>query len=142
MTRRHPLERDVKKAGTALLDKYGWYWWKPPANQFGSSGISDLHAVHYNAFMAVEFKHGKNRPTALQKAFLQTIAAAGHFAFVVNDETLIIFEAFLKAFQRAATAVQKANGDEGAIDPTDGAMMLNAITDLSKDYVDQTGTKH
>ena len=80
----------------------------PPANQFGSSGISDLHAVHYNAFMAVEFKHGKNKPTVLQKAFLNTIRAAGHFAFVVNDETLVIFEAFLKAFQSAATAVQKA----------------------------------
>ena len=137
MTRRNPTEKDVKHKGKALLDKYGWFYWMPPANQFGSSGISDLHAVHYNAFMAVEFKHGKNKPTALQKAFLNTIRAAGHFAFVVNDETLVIFEAFLKAFQSAATAVQKANGDEKAIDPTDGAMMLNAINDLSKGYLEE-----
>ena len=142
MTKRNPTERDVKHKGKALLDKYGWFHWSPPANQFGASGISDLHAVHYNAFMTVEFKLRPNKPTVLQKAFLNTIRAAGHFAFVVNDETLIIFEAFLKAFSNAVLAVQKANGNEGAIDPTDGAMMLNAITDLSKDYVDQTGTKH
>ena len=142
MTKRNPTEKDVKIKGKALLDKYGWFYWMPPANQFGSSGISDLHAVHYNAFMAVEFKFGSNKPTVLQKAFLNTIRAAGHFAFVVNDETLVIFEAFLKAFQNAATAVQKAGGDEGAIDPTDGAMMLNAINDLSRDYMDQMETKH
>ncbi len=142
MTRRNPTEKDVKHKGKALLDRYGWFYWMPPANQFGSSGISDLHAVHYNAFMVVEFKYGANKPTALQKAFLQTIHAAGHFAFVVNDETLVIFEAFLLAFQKAAIAVQKANGDINAVDPTDGAMMLNAVTDLSKDYLDQMETKH
>ncbi len=137
MTKRNPTEKDVKHKGKALLDKYGWFYWMPPANQFGSSGIADLHAVHYNAFMAVEFKHGKNKPTVLQKAFLNTIRAAGHFAFVVNDETLVIFEAFLKAFSNAALAVQRANGDEKAIAPTDGAMMLNAIHDLSKDYMEE-----
>jgi len=136
MTRRHPIEKDVKVKGKALLTKYGWFWWMPAATQFGTSGISDLHAIHYNAFMAVEFKLRPNKPTELQRGFLQTIHAAGHFAFVVNDETLVIFEAFLKAFQNAATAVQKAGGDEKAIDPTDGAMMLNAVNDLSRDYMD------
>jgi hypothetical protein len=136
MTRRNLTEKDVKHKGKALLEKYGWFYWMPPANQFGASGISDLHAVHNGVFMVVEFKNGANKPSALQKAFLTTIAAAGHFAFVVNDQTLVIFEAFLKAFANAQAASAKAGGDPKAVDETDGAIMLNAMRDLTRDYMD------
>lgn len=133
MTKRNPTEKDVKFKGKTLLDKYGWFYWMPPANQFGSSGISDLHAVHTNVFMVVEFKFGTNKPTALQKGFLTTIQAAGHFAFVVNDKNMDYFESFLAAFARASTSVQK--GGEKAIDPNDGSIMLNAVHELTKDFM-------
>lgn len=136
MTKRNPTEKDVKHKGKALLDKYGWFYWMPPANQFGASGISDLHAVHNNVFMVIEFKYGGNKPSALQKGFLTTIAAAGHFAFVVDEKTIVIFEAFLKAFHSAMLATQAADGDVKAVDETDGAMMLNAMKDLMAPFRD------
>ena len=132
MTQRNPTEKDMKRQGKALLDKYGWFYWCPPANQFGSSGISDLHAVVPGIFMVVEFKFGSNKPSALQKGFLTTINAAGHFAFVVNEKNMIFFDTFLGAFARSTQAVQK--GGEKAVDPVDGSLMLNAIHELTKDY--------
>lgn len=134
MTRRNPTEKDVKHKGKALLEKFGWFYWMPPANQFGASGISDLHAVHNNVFMVVEFKHGGNTPTELQKAFLTTIAAAGHFAFVVDEKSMVIFEAFLRAFDRSMRRVAAAGGDISAADETDGAIMVNAMRDLTAPF--------
>jgi hypothetical protein len=133
MTRRNPTEKDVKFKGKTLLEKYGWFHWSPPANTFGASGIADLHAVHQSVFMVVEFKFGGNKPTALQKGFLTTIQAAGHFAFVVNDTNMDYFEAFLGAFARATTGVQK--GGEKGVDPNDGSILLNSIHELTKDYM-------
>lgn len=133
MTKRNPTEKDVKFKGKTLLDKYGWFHWSPPANTFGASGIADLHAVHTNVFLVVEFKFGSNKPTALQKAFLTTIQAAGHFAFVVNEKNMDCFEAFLAAFARASMSVQK--GGEKAVDPFDGSIMLNAVHELTKDFM-------
>ncbi len=50
-------------------------------------------------FMAVEFKHGKNKPTVLQKAFLNTIrAVAPPRSWSTTRAPDIIFEVILKAF--------------------------------------------
>jgi hypothetical protein len=127
----------VKFKIKTLCDKFGWFYWMPPANQYGGNGISDFHMVHANVFMVVEAKSihtGDGKPTTLQKGFLTTIQAAGHFAFVVDEPRLEYFEAFLGAFARATLGVQK-NGEKG-VDPVDGSIMLNCIRELTKDYMD------
>lgn len=134
MTKANPIEKDVKRQGKALLEKHGWFHWMPPANTFGKSGISDLHAVKPGVFMVVEFKIGKGKPTELQKAFLTMIDQANHLAFVVNDTNMSYFQQFLEAFDRAAVAT--ASGGEKAVDPVDGSLMINAVHELTKDFAD------
>lgn len=132
MTKAHPIEKDVKRKGKELLAKHGWFVWMPPANTFGKTGISDLHAVKPGVFMVVEFKIGDGKPTGNQKAFLTMISEANHFAFVVSDQTMPYFESWLSAFDRAIEAQQK-NQD---VNPDDGALMLNCIQALTEPYAD------
>ena len=124
-------ERDVKKKVKALFDKWSWFWWCPPANGYGASGISDFHALKHHVFMVVETKFGSNKPTALQKGFLNTIQSegCGGYAFVVNDKNWPFLEGFLESFE-IATQCQSRNEEVPA---EHGARMLNAIKVLT-DY--------
>lgn len=121
------IEADVKKQVKKLLDKHSWFWWMPPANGFGKIGVSDFNAFRGGIFLAVETKFGKNKPTAQQKAFLESILAESGFAFVVNDTNIEHFEAWLAAFDRAATNA----GKNLPVEPEDGAIMLNALKELT-----------
>lgn len=116
-------EKDVKKEIKRLLTEHGWFFWMPPMNGYGASGVSDILAVRAGVFLAVEAKFGYNRPSTLQKAFLMSIMAESCFGFVVDDETIVAFRSWLEAFDRATamTALGKSPADE------DGAAMLDAI---------------
>lgn len=120
-------EADVKKAIKKILDTRDWYWWMPPANGFGRSGISDFNALKDGVFLAVEAKFGNNKPTVMQKAFLESVMSARGYGFVVNENRLQWLESFLDAFDRSTQAVQQG----GKPSPEDGAMMLNAIKILT-----------
>jgi len=120
-------EKDVKKLVKAFFDAHDWFWWMPPANMYGRSGISDFHAVKAGVFMVVETKFGKNPPTAMQIAFLNSVRSQESFAFVVNELNVDYLKAFLEAFDRATTAQLLKQ----AVAPEDGAMMLNAIKELT-----------
>ena len=133
MTKAHPTEKDVKAKAKALLDKHGWFFWMPPASQFGKSGVSDLHAVKPGVFMCVEFKLEPNKPTALQKAFLTMIHQASHLAFVVTDKNMDSFELWLKAFDEAQAVMQKG-GDEKDIPNHVGSMLVNTSIDLVRGF--------
>lgn len=126
-------ERDVKRAVKALLDKYDWFWFMPPANGYGSSGISDFIAVWSGTFMAIETKFGSNKPTPLQIGFLNSIRAADGFAFVVNDKNIEWFEAFLDSFALATQNQRKSL----EVPAEHGARMLNAIKELSNNFLDR-----
>ena len=128
MPKKKHLESDTKKAIKALLDEHGWFWWSPPAGAFGVSGIADLQAVKAGMFVALEVKRGTAapKPTALQIGFLNSIRAADHFAFVVNDARVTHLKAFLEALDRSITAAQRKEQPA----PEDGAMMLNAIHEM------------
>lgn len=121
------IEADVKKHVKKLLDKHNWFWWMPPANGFGKIGVSDFNAFRGGVFLAVETKFGKNKPTVQQKAFLESILAESGFAFVVNDSNIEWFEAWLAAFDRAAEKTAKNQ----PVEPEDGALMLNALKELT-----------
>ena len=60
------IEKDVKTRIKKLLDDHDWFWFMPPANGFGRTGISDIIAVKRGVFLAIEAKFGKNPPTAMQ----------------------------------------------------------------------------
>ena len=112
-------ETAVKKTIKELLDKHGWFHWAAAASPFGATGIADRLAFRDGVLMAVEAKFGYNKPTTLQKAFLESIAAESGFGFVVNEKTLPAFAQFLEAFDRSCAATSKgervAEGDGGAL---------------------------
>lgn len=126
-------EVDTKTAVKKLLEIHGWFWWGPPARAYGKTGISDIHAVKDGVFIAIETKQGKGtpKPTVNQKDFLLAIAKADCFAFVVNDGRIEALAAFLLAFQRATAAQIKEQEPEAE----DGAMMLDAIKEMTQELV-------
>lgn len=116
-------EKDVKAKVKKLLDKHQWFWWMPPANGFGQTGISDFNAVKDGVFMAIETKFGSNKPTALQRAFSESINAASCFAFVVNDKNLDALDSFLTDFEQSKQDV----GTKQAMNNEAGARLIDAI---------------
>lgn len=121
-------EGNVKRGIKRILASAGWFYWMPPANGFGASGISDIHAVWNSVFMVIEAKEGKNKPTPLQVGFLNSIRAEGHFAFVVNDANVGALKVFVDDLAFSTRCVQRG---EKVPDET-GARMLNCISALTE----------
>jgi hypothetical protein len=119
-------EKDVKAAVKKLLDKHNWFWWMPPANGYGQAGISDFHALKSGVFLAIETKFGTNKPTANQRAFLESINAEHAFGFVVSDGNIGWLEAFLDDFGKETELVstEEKMSNEG------GARLVDAIRAL------------
>ena len=88
-------EKKVKAACTALLDKYGAYWFFPVMGGYGRSGIPDIVACHKGRFLAIECKAGFNKTTALQEREIAAIHKAGGAAIVVREDTLDLLESWL-----------------------------------------------
>lgn len=111
-------EKGVKARVKKLLDKHNYFWWMPAANGFGTQGVADFLAVRKGLFIAVETKFGGNKPYAMQRAFLDSIAAEDHFAFVVDEKNLDVFERFLQlldeSIQRTATEGKPPTDEQGA----------------------------
>ncbi len=119
-------EKDVKARVKKLFDVHDWFWWMPPANGYGQVGISDFHALKDGVFIAVETKFGSNKPTPMQKGFLESINAGSAFGFVVNDSNIDQFEIFLTQFGESAALV----ATEGKMSNMAGATMVDAIRAL------------
>lgn len=122
-------ERSVKDQVKAIFDKHGWFWWMPPANGYGQSGISDFGAVKDGLFMVVETKFGNNEPTALQYGYLNSVRAAGHFGFIVNEKTVCLLDVYLNSLDTAA----RAFAAHETVSPADGAAMVDALRAMMPD---------
>ena len=120
-------EADVKKRVKKLLEQHKWFWWMPPANGFGRTGIADFNALRDGVFIAVETKFGKNKPTPMQVGFLESVQAESGMSFVVNEQNISAFQTWLAHFDNAV----KAQAEERDVDPADGAAMLDAMRELS-----------
>ena len=120
-------EADVKRRVKKLLDQHKWFWWMPPANGFGRSGIADFNALRGGVFIAVETKFGKNKPTPMQIGFLESVQSESGIAFIVNDQNIFAFELWLAHFDNAV----QAQAEQRDVDPVDGAAMLDAMRALS-----------
>jgi hypothetical protein len=121
-------ENDVKREIKRLLDKHGWFHWTAAAGAFSATGIADRLALRAGVFLAVEAKFGKNRPTRLQKAYLQSIMAEGGFGFCANETHLPILQTWLETFDRASQAF--AQGQKPAHE--DGALLLDCVRALTE----------
>ena len=121
-------QKSVKKEIKKILEGHDWFHWSPPANGFGASGISDIHAVWNGLFMVIEAKYGKGKPTPLQVGFLNTIQASGHFAFLVNETNLHWLDEFLTNLDFSTKEVQLNRQVPAEI----GARMLDAIAALTE----------
>lgn len=128
-------EKDVKRGIKALLEKFDWFYFMPPANAYGKTGISDIIALKTGTFMAIEAKFGSNKPTAMQIGFLNSVRACDGFGFVVNDRNIAWLEAFLESFELSTTAAIK--GEKVADEH--GSRMMNAIYELSNKLLDVAG---
>ena len=137
MRQSYSKEGHVKDDVKAILDKHGWFWFMPPANAYGKSGISDFIAIRgpdQTIFMAIETKFGTNKPTAMQIGFLNSVRAEGGFAFVVSDRNIKWFAAFMEAFDQSAMLV----GAGEKVSEELGTEMMNAIFELSNKILDTT----
>jgi Holliday junction resolvase len=85
-------EKKVKDAVVRILKDNGAYYFFPVTGGFGRSGIPDIVGCYRSAFIAVECKAGKNKPTALQCAEMLKIDKAGGLSMWVNEETLYVVE--------------------------------------------------
>jgi hypothetical protein len=132
MRKTYAKESHVKDDVKALLNRYNYFWFMPPANGYGASGISDFIALKGGVFLAIETKFGSNKPTPLQVGFLNSIRAEKGFAFVVNEKNLDWLDAFLDSFQVAAIAASQ--GME--VSPDHGARIINAMAELSNKLLD------
>ncbi len=119
-------EADVKAQVKKLLNQHKFFWWCPPANGFGRSGISDFNALRDGVFLAIETKFGKNKPTPMQVGFLESVRAESAIAFVVNETTVGALAVWLKHFDNAVTA----QAEQRDVDPADGAAMLDAMRSM------------
>lgn len=122
-TKTFTCEADVKAAVKKLLTKHNYFWWMPPANGFGRTGISDFNALRGGVFLAVETKFGKNKPTPMQIGFIDSVKSEDGMAFVVNENTIEHFAAWLEAFDKAVLA----QSEQREVDPLDGAAMIDAM---------------
>jgi hypothetical protein len=123
------VKADVKK----LLDKHQWFHWMPPANGYGKTGISDIHAVKQGMFMVIETKFGRNKATAQQIGFLESVNACEHFAFVVNEKNLSWLKVYLDHLDTMIEYFAKT-GKMPAVEQ--GGPALDAIKALTDPIID------
>lgn len=87
-------EGDVKKAVKKVFNSYGddiWYF-MPPANGYGRSGIPDFLGCYKGRMFAVETKFGNNQPTNNQVRELNNLKYNEAQVWIVNDRNLMVWE--------------------------------------------------
>jgi hypothetical protein len=87
-------EKDVKEAVKQILKMVPMCWWfMPPANGLGRSGIPDFIGQVNGRFFAVETKFGKGKTTANQDREISQIRDTGAPVWIVNEANLREFTA-------------------------------------------------
>lgn len=84
-------EGKVKDKVKRLLKDAGFYFFMPPMNGYGSSGVPDIIGCKDGRFLAVECKANGNGPTALQEKHLKEIVEKGGTSFVVDETGVGLF---------------------------------------------------
>ena len=85
-------EGKVKDKVKRILKDAGFYFFMPPMNGYGSSGVPDIIGCKDGHFLAVECKANGNVPTALQEKHLKEIVEKGGTSFVVDETGVGLFK--------------------------------------------------
>lgn len=89
MKRTFKSEKDVKEVVKQLLKAVPDCWWfMPPANGLGRSGIPDFIGHVHGRFFGIETKFGKGKTTANQDREIMLIGQAGAPVWIVNETNL------------------------------------------------------
>ena len=92
-------EEDVKKVVKAILkDTPKCWWFMPPANGFGRSGIPDFVGHVNGHFFAVETKFGKGTTTANQEREIAAITQTNGQVWIVRETSVDYWEIEFKAW--------------------------------------------
>jgi hypothetical protein len=92
-------EADVKKAVRKVLDSLPkCYYFMPPANGYGRSGIPDFIGHVNGYFFGVETNFGSRDLTANQTREVVSIVQSGATCWIVRDSTLAHWEVEVRAF--------------------------------------------
>lgn len=78
-------EAKTKQRIKKILEDAGVWFFMPPANGYGRSGIPDFICCVNGFFFAIEAKAGKGQTTALQERELERIRKANGSAIIVWD---------------------------------------------------------
>jgi hypothetical protein len=82
-------EGDVKKRIKDVLKATPNCWWfMPPANGFGRSGIPDFVGHVNGHFFAVETKFGRGTTTANQEREIRTIEQTNGQVWIANEHNI------------------------------------------------------
>ena len=84
-------EGDVKKEVKKLLNSYPkdeMYYFMPPANGYGRSGIPDFVGNYKGNFFAIETKFGSNSPTNNQLREIEHIVQSKGKCWIVRDSSI------------------------------------------------------
>ena len=92
-------EGDVKKiVKQVLADTSQCWWFMPPANGYGRSGIPDFVGCVDGNLFAVETKFGKGTATANQLRELEALDRAGARTWIVRETSVDVWEKEFKAW--------------------------------------------
>ena len=81
-------EADVKENVKRVLDDISAWWFMPPANGFGRSGVPDFVGCVNGYMFAVETKFGKGTTTANQDREIQTLIQNGARVWIVRETNI------------------------------------------------------
>jgi hypothetical protein len=92
-------EGDVKKIVKDILKTTAKCWWfMPPANGFGRSGIPDFVGGVNGYIFAVETKYGKGTTTANQAREIAALEQSGARVWIVRETSVDGWEKEFKAW--------------------------------------------
>ena len=92
-------EGDVKKIVKDVIKSAAKCWWfMPPANGYGRSGIPDFVGCVDGHLFAVETKFGKGTTTANQLRELEALERAGARTWIVRETSVDMWEIEFKAW--------------------------------------------
>jgi hypothetical protein len=92
-------EGDVKKIVKETLKSSPVCWWfMPPANGYGRSGIPDFIGCVNGYMFAIETKFGRGTTTANQDREIAALSQAGAQVWIVRETSVDVWETEFKAW--------------------------------------------
>lgn len=106
-------ESKVKAKCVAQLKAMGAVYFYPVTGGYGTNGVSDIVACYQGMYIAIECKAGKNKLSELQKVFLESVAAAGGLAVMINEANVDSLTELIRQWRDVVLLSSKPFGSSG-----------------------------